>query len=237
MTCFCSRPIGWLIRRTQGWRRAAPTRSSSEALHEPSAHDPILLTPGPLTTSLETKPAMLRDWGSWDAAFNAITATSASDLLDIVHGGATHVCVPMQGSGTFSVEAALNTLVPRDGHVLVLNNGAYGKRIARICEMTWAARRRCSRPPRTSRPRPTTSTRRSRADPSITHVALMHCETSPDPQSAAEIAGRVARHGKRLIVDAMSSFGALPIDVRASRSMRWSPRRQVHRRLRRAWAS
>ena len=92
--------------------------------------DPILLTPGPLTTSLATKTAMLRDWGSWDASFNAVTArVRASALVEIVHAAGTHVCVPLQGSGTFSVEAAVNTLVPRDGHVLVLINGAYGKRL------------------------------------------------------------------------------------------------------------
>ena len=70
-------------------------------------NDPILLTPGPLTTSLETKQAMLRDWGSWDASFNAITASICKDLVDVVNGAGTHVCVPLQGSGTFSVEAAL----------------------------------------------------------------------------------------------------------------------------------
>ena len=99
------------------------------------SRDPILLTPGPLTTSLATKSAMLRDWGSWDAAFNAVTADMRRKLLDIVHGHDSHVCVPMQGSGTFSIEAAVNTIVPRGGHVLVLINGAYGKRFAKLTEM------------------------------------------------------------------------------------------------------
>ena len=84
--------------------------------------------PGPLTTSLATKVAMLRDWGSWDAGFNAVTAEVRRKLLDVIRGHDSHVCVPLQGSGTFSVEAAVNTLVPRDGHVLVLINGAYGAR-------------------------------------------------------------------------------------------------------------
>src|ERR1035437_434137 len=96
------------------------------------SRDPILLTPGPLTTSLQTKSAMLRDWGSWDASFNAVTATVRKQLLDIISGHDTHVCVPMQGSGTFSIEAAVNTLLPRNGHMLVLINGAYGKRMARL---------------------------------------------------------------------------------------------------------
>ena len=96
--------------------------------------EPYLLTPGPLTISLRTKQAMLRDWGSWDVDFNSITARVRERLLDIVHGSATHECVPLQGSGTFCVEAALGTLVPRaDGHVLVPQNGAYCQRIARIC--------------------------------------------------------------------------------------------------------
>jgi 2-aminoethylphosphonate-pyruvate transaminase len=62
--------------------------------------DKILLTPGPLTTTLRTKLAMLKDWGSWDADFNAVTASIRKSLLAIVHGEDTHVVVPLQGSGT-----------------------------------------------------------------------------------------------------------------------------------------
>jgi 2-aminoethylphosphonate-pyruvate transaminase len=78
---------------------------------------------------------MLRDWGSWDADFNRITARVRERLLDIVHARESHECVPLQGSGTFSVEAAIGTLVPRGGHVLVPQNGAYCQRIARICRV------------------------------------------------------------------------------------------------------
>jgi len=178
--------------------------------------DPILLTPGPLTTTLATKSAMLRDWGSWDAAFNAVTARVRSKLLAIIHGEATHVCVPMQGSGTFSVEAAVNTLVPRDGHLLVLINGAYGKRLARLATMMG---RRISQF-ETADEVPTTAEDVERLlaqDASITHVALIHCETSTGIENPLHaIAQVVAKHGKRLIVDAMSSFGALPIDARTT---------------------
>src|SRR3954463_12264015 len=97
--------------------------------------DRILLTPGPLTTTLRTKLAMLRDWGSWDSDFIAVTAKLRASLLKIIHGEETHVVVPLQGSGTFSVEAAVATLVPRDGHVLVLDNGAYCKRAAKLATM------------------------------------------------------------------------------------------------------
>jgi 2-aminoethylphosphonate-pyruvate transaminase len=176
--------------------------------------DPILLTPGPLTTSLATKTAMLRDWGSWDASFNSVTARVRERLTAIVNGGSTHVCVPMQGSGTFSVEAAVNTLVPRNGHLLVLINGAYGKRLARLTEMMG---RKLS-VFETAEDVPTTAAdvaRKLDADPSITHVGLIHCETSTGILNPLpEIAEAVAQRGRRLVVDAMSSFGAIPIDAR-----------------------
>ena len=175
--------------------------------------DPILLTPGPLTTTLATKSAMLRDWGSWDAKFNAVTARVRAKLLDIVGGADSHVCVPLQGSGTFAVEAAMHTLVPRDGHVLVLINGAYGKRMARLVGMMG---RKVSTF-ETADDVPTTAQDVQRLltqDPSITHVGLIHCETSTGILNPLpEIAAVVARLGRRLVVDAMSSFGALPIDA------------------------
>src|SRR5436305_2843518 len=97
--------------------------------------DAILLTPGPLTTTERTKRAMLHDWGSWDASFIAVTAAIRRQLLAMVHGEGTHVVVPLQGSGTFSVEAAVATVVPRYGHVLVLDNGAYCKRFGRLATL------------------------------------------------------------------------------------------------------
>ncbi len=178
--------------------------------------DPILLTPGPLTTSLATKMAMLRDWGSWDSSFNAVTARLRQKLTAIIHAGETHVCVPLQGSGTFAVEGAVNTLVPRDGHLLVLINGAYGKRLARLATMMG---RRVSTF-ETADDVPTTAAdveRLLKADPSITHVGAIHCETSTGIENPLHaIAQVVAHEGRRLIVDAMSSFGALPIDARTT---------------------
>ena len=179
--------------------------------------DAILLTPGPLTTTLRTKLAMLRDWGSWDAEFNAMTAELRRQLLAVLHGEDSHVVVPLQGSGTFSVEAAVATLVPRDGHVLVLDNGAYCKRLGKLA--TLMGRR-------------TTLLVRAedeavsaidldaalRDDPSITHVGFIHCETGTGVLNPLQAVSDVcARHGKGLIVDAMSSFAALPINARTLR--------------------
>ena len=178
--------------------------------------DPILLTPGPLTTSARTRHSMLRDWGSWDSDFNAITTRVREALIRILHAQGTHECVPLQGSGTFAVEAAIGTLVPRAGHVLVPLNGAYCQRIARIC--TVLGRRLTTIDYAEDRPvRAADIERALDQDPTITHVALVHCETStgilnPLPQIAHAVAGR----GRSLIVDAMSSFGALEIDARAT---------------------
>jgi 2-aminoethylphosphonate-pyruvate transaminase len=176
-------------------------------------NDPILLTPGPLTTSLETKQAMLRDWGSWDASFNAITATICEDLVDVVNGAGTHVCVPLQGSGTFAVEAALGNLVPRQGRVLVPQNGAYCQRILKILRYLGRAGVALDLP-EDRHPTAAMVEEAFARDPSITHVAQVHCETGTGILNPlAEIAAACERHGKGLIVDAMSSFGALEIDV------------------------
>ena len=178
--------------------------------------EPYLLTPGPLTTSLRTKQSMLRDWGSWDADFNSITGRVRERLLQIVHGRGTHECVPMQGSGTFSVEAAIGTLVPRTGHVLVPQNGAYCQRIARICRVLGRKLTTIDYAENTQVAAADIE-RALRADPSITHVALVHCETSTGILNPLEeVAQVVSRHDRGLIVDAMSSFGALEIDARTS---------------------
>jgi 2-aminoethylphosphonate-pyruvate transaminase len=180
----------------------------------PMSVDPLLLTPGPLTTSLRTRQSMLRDWGSWDVDFNRITARIRERLLEIVHGTGTHECVPLQGSGTFAVEGAIGTLVPRGGHVLVPQNGAYCQRIARICRILGRKLSTLDYA-EDAQVRPEDIDRALASDTTITHVALVHCETSTGIVNPLhEVAEVVARHGKGLLVDAMSSFGALEIDAR-----------------------
>ena len=179
--------------------------------------DRILLTPGPLTTTLRTKLAMLHDWGSWDADFIAVTASVRRRLLAIVHGQDSHVVVPLQGSGTFSVEAAVATVVPRDGHVLVLDNGAYCKRASKLTQMMG---RRCSvlAFPEDEPVSAAALEARLIAEPSISHVVLIHCETGAGVENPlAAVAEVCQRHGRGLVVDAMSSFAALPIDAREVR--------------------
>ena len=174
---------------------------------------PVLLTPGPLTTSARTKEAMLADWGSWDVSFNQLTASVCKDIVDIVKGQGSHVCVPMQGSGTFSVEAALGSLVPKTGKVLVPANGAYCQRITRI--LGYLKREVVVLEHGEDEPaNPERIEAALKDDPSITHVAVVHCETSAGILNPLhQIALVVAQQNRRLIVDAMSSFAAIPIDL------------------------
>ncbi|HSI50772.1 MAG TPA: 2-aminoethylphosphonate--pyruvate transaminase [Ideonella sp.] len=179
--------------------------------------DNILLTPGPLTTTLRTKLAMLKDWGSWDADFNALSAEVCAGLLDVIHAMDSHVVVPLQGSGTFSVEAAVATIVPRGGHLLVLDNGAYCKRMGKLATLMGRRTTIASR----AEDEPVSAAaleRQLRDDPSITHVGFIHCETGTGVLNPlAEVAEVCERLGRGLIVDAMSSFAALPIDAREVR--------------------
>ena len=175
---------------------------------------PYLLTPGPLTTDPRVRDAMGRDWGSRDSDFIALTESVRTRLCDIANASKSHVCVPLQGSGTFAVEAMLGTLVPKDGKLLVLINGAYGKRIANLA-------RRAGRTvdiledEETQTPSPEALRRRLTDDPTITHVAAVHCETTSGILNPIEaIAAVVADCGRSLLIDAMSAFGALPIDAR-----------------------
>ena len=174
--------------------------------------EPILLTPGPLTTSTATKLAMVRDWGSRDTGFIQLNRRVREMLLDVAKARDTHVCVPLQGSGTFAVEAMLGTLVPKNGHVLVPVNGAYCKRIQRILAIL--GRRVTAIDYEEREPvRAADIDAALKKDSSITHVALVHCETSTGALNPmADVAGVVARHKKSLLVDAMSSFAAVPIE-------------------------
>ncbi len=183
-----------------------------------TAHrDAILLTPGPLTTTLRTKMAMLRDWGSWDSDFIAVTARVRKGLIDIIGGQDTHVVVPLQGSGTFSVEAAVATVVPRDGHVLVLDNGAYCKRAAKLSSLM-GRKTTVLAFDEAQAVSPDVLQARLQADASITHVVMIHCETGAGVHNPLPAVAEVCeRQGRGLIVDAMSSFAALEIDARRVR--------------------
>ena len=177
-----------------------------------SGNDKYLLTPGPLTTSLATKRAMLRDWGSRDPDFIAITGRIQDRLLAIAGVEDSHVAVPVQGSGTFGVEATLGTLIKPRQRTLVLENGAYGGRIVTILErigrevsvLHW---------PEDQQVDPTALDAALSEDPSLEHVVVVHCETTTGILNDMVEIGRVCgTHKRRLIIDGMSAFGAIPFD-------------------------
>ena len=176
--------------------------------------DPWLLTPGPLTTSPTVKQAMLHDYGSRDSHFIAVNRRLRERLVSIAGGGESHVCVPLQGSGTFVVEAMLGNFVPPGGKLLILINGAYGKRIARICDY----HRRATMIHETPEDVPVDVEALDgalAADPGVSHVAVVHCETTSGILNPlAAVAEVTARHGRGLLIDAMSAFGAIPLDAR-----------------------
>ena len=186
---------------------------SNTVLPRPDLGQPYLLTPGPLTTSARVKQAMLRDWGSWDGDFRAMTAEMRRRLVALLgEGQEGYDCVPLQGSGTYVVEAMLSSFVPKDGKVLVLCNGAYGKRAAET--LNYLGRHSTVidmgdyRPPRGSQVSAALA-----ADLSITHVLAIHCETSSGILNPLqEIADATAAAGRKLLIDSMSAFGALPVE-------------------------
>ena len=176
-------------------------------------NDPRLLTPGPLTTSHETKEAMLHDWGSRDERFLDLNRRVCGKLLQIAHAAQTHVCVPLQGSGTFIVEATLGTLLPKDGKALILINGAYGQRMRKILDYL-------QRPyvihetPEDTPPSVAQLDKALAQDSRLSHVLVVQCETTSGILNPIEkIATAVKKHQRSLLIDAMSAFGAIPLDA------------------------
>jgi 2-aminoethylphosphonate-pyruvate transaminase len=173
----------------------------------------LLLTPGPLSTTKSVRAAMLRDWCTWDADYNEIVQGLRRRLVHVATTAQGYTAVLMQGSGTFSVEATIGTAVPAGGKLLVLVNGAYGERMVEI-----ARRLRIAvailQSGETQPPDPAGLEAALRADPAISHVAVVHCETTTGILNPVEALGRMVKaFGKVFIVDAMSSFGGIPIDA------------------------
>jgi 2-aminoethylphosphonate-pyruvate transaminase len=180
--------------------------------------DPLLLTPGPLTTSKSVKEVMVHDWGSRDATFLRINREVLETLPGIVNGEDSFVTVPVQGSGTFAVEAMLTSFVPPKGKVLVLINGAYGHRAKRILEI---AKRKSVvyETPEDTPPDLAVVERLLKRGTSITHVFAVHCETTSGVLNPVhEIGQLAAKYGKSYLVDSMSAFGALPLDAELAKA-------------------
>jgi 2-aminoethylphosphonate-pyruvate transaminase len=179
----------------------------------PTARDKLLFTPGPLTTSLSVKEAMLHDAGSWHWEFNALVGEIRERLLHLagVSRDEGYECIPLQGTGTFGVEAVFLTCIPPNGKVCVLANGAYGERMAQMLKHAQIDHLLLRTPEDTPND-PAALEDALVSDSDITHVAMVHCETTTGILNPIAEAGAVTRkHQRVFIVDAMSSFGAIPI--------------------------
>ena len=180
-------------------------------------NDPLLFTPGPLSTSASVKAAMQRDIGSRDSEFIDLVARIRAELLTIagVSQESGYEAVLMQGSGTFAIEAVLSSVIPPDGRLLVLANGAYGERMLQIAQRLKIGTA-IQRWPENESPDPDTVRRLLAWGAPPTHVAMVHLETTTGILNpVAEIAQIVQTKGGRFILDAMSSFGGVPIDLAA----------------------
>lgn len=180
----------------------------------------LLFTPGPLTTSATVKAAMMHDVGSRDPDFLRTVCEIRTKLLGIAgaalwgaDSGAKYECVLMQGSGTFAVESVISSAIPREGELLVLVNGAYGRRIVQIAEVHGIATHTLN-VSENCKISPQDVSRCLQASPTTTHVAVVHCETTTGMVNPIEeIGALVSRSGAMFIVDAMSSFGAIPVNL------------------------
>ncbi len=176
-------------------------------------HERYLLTPGPLTVAPEVKAEMLSDRSPNASLHRELTEGVRRYLLDICNGTDTHECVPIQGSATYAIEAGLQTLMPRDGRLLVVQNGFYGLRLRELAEGLGLAVTALELP---MLPLPTRADIEGALarDPTITHLLLCHAETGTGVLNPLEEVAAVARErGRKLLVDAVASFGAFPVDV------------------------
>ncbi|MEC9004726.1 MAG: 2-aminoethylphosphonate--pyruvate transaminase [Planctomycetota bacterium] len=174
----------------------------------------LLLTPGPLTTSRSVRQAMLRDYCTWDQDYNLLVSEIRSRLVELASEDVQrYTAVLMQGSGTFAVEATLGSVIPPTGKLLVLANGVYGHRMVEIAERLQipavTIEQQETQPADTDRVRQVLD-----QDSSITHVAMVHCETTTGLLNPAATVGEiVAKAGKTFILDAMSSLGGLEMSM------------------------
>ena len=179
-----------------------------------SAPDKLLFTPGPLTTSATVKQALLRDVGSRDDEFIAMIRSIRERLLRVagVRQEQGFEAIPIQGSGTFAIESVISSVLPANGRLLMLVNGAYGERIVQMAQYLKIAHT-VLRTPEDAPPEFPAIESALASDSSITHVACVHCETTTGILNPITEVGRIVKkHSRVYIVDAMSSFAAVPID-------------------------
>ena len=175
----------------------------------------LLRTPGPLSTSESVRQAMLQDWCTWDKDYNeGVVTVIREQLLKLAGLDGEYTTVLLQGSGTYAVEATLSCAVRPQDKLLIVANGAYGKRMGDIARRHGLNQVLVSLK-ETAPVTPEAVRRALEEHPDITHLAMVHCETTTGILNPVEAVARAIRgRGLTFIVDAMSSFGGIPIDIR-----------------------
>lgn len=186
-------------------------------LAAPAAVDYLLLTPGPLSTTATVRAAMLQDSCTWDADYNlGVVEPIRRELVRLATGPeyeSDYSAVLLQGSGSYVVESVLGSAIGANECLLIINNGAYGARMGEMARCLGLRHHEldCGE---TTRPEPAAIDAMLVHHPEITHLAIVHCETTTGMLNPLEeVAELCQRRGIRLIVDAMSSFGGIPIDM------------------------
>ena len=180
----------------------------------PGWRDKILFTPGPLTTSRSVKQAMLRDFGSRDFEFIRLIKEIRQKLVELGQVNTEeYTAIILQGSGTYGLEAVVSSTVPPDGKLLVIINGSYGRRIAKIASVL-KIETVLVEFPEDMKPDLKKISVVLQEDSKITNVAVVHCETTTGLFNPIEEIGSLVRAaGAKYFVDAMSSFGAVPVKL------------------------
>ena len=181
--------------------------------------DKPLFTPGPLTTSLSVKQAMLRDLGSRDVEFIGAVRELREELLRVagVSQQAGYEAILMQGSGTFSVEAVIASAMPPEGKLLAVVNGSYGDRIVKIAQV-YGIETVVQKYRENELPSVEAVDKALAEDPEIKMVVAVHCETTSGIINPIEAIGQVvSQHRRCYFVDSMSAFGAVPLDFEAAK--------------------
>lgn len=176
----------------------------------------LLLTPGPLTTSRTVKEAMLFDSCTWDDDYNqGVVQDIRRQLVQIATPASGYSAVLLQGSGSYAVEAVLGSIAAPEVKVLIVNNGAYGARMAEMATLM-GIQHVCYDCGEVAQPDMHTIDMLLAQDLAITHIAMVHCETTTGMLNPIAGVGELARqYQKTFIVDAMSSFGGIPMDIAA----------------------
>lgn len=174
----------------------------------------VLLNPGPATTTDSVKLAqVVPDICPREYEFGDLMEYVSTELTNIAANNDDYTTILFGGSGTAVVEAVLSSVIPHDKSVLIINNGAYGKRMCQIVSTYGIDFIEF----KSSSIEPVDINKLEdviKSNPKISHLAAIHNETTTGLLNDLKPLGELAKkYNLEFIVDAMSSYAAIPIDM------------------------